>query len=1094
MPAMPNTIFFKSIRHRCLGFLSLFCLLFSLCANAQSITFSGKGFSTWTSCDLNKDGLPDMVLGMYQSVGGVEIVLGSRNLDRAASSKISFEEQSTAIACGDINGDGNPDVVVGSSFNSDGGYQQLRIMLGDGKGGLTVSKQIPMPGLLIVSLLLTDVNRDGKMDIIAVTGGGLIVMKQDQAGNFAATTVSLNIAIGSAVLGDFNGDGKVDLAIAELSTGNIRIYLGDGAGGFAAGNVYATGRQYMTSILATDINHDGKLDIVAAGYYGLFLLTGKGDGTFAPASTLLLTPVDGAILAADMNGDGIVDLVVSTHGQICILPGTGSGGFSSVVFVPLHGASPTPAAIGDFNGDGKPDLAYFSAGNAYSGSDLTVLPGDGSLKFPRQPVTKLAPAGATYGGPVAALLGNFEGAGKLGMLIIDGQGYGSYYRPDSQGEWGPETALSPVLKGYNRQNISGVGTTYALTSYFAAVGDFNNDGYADFATATSLGILIYQNHLHGDFQEVSQGQNLYIPLPGSPGPIVTGDFNGDGKLDLAVIISDKNSISIFLGRGDGSFGAAGQLTTGRQPTALLAADFDGDGQLDLAVTNGSDNTVTIFRNTGGGPFAATFAATANLPTGATPISLTAGDFNGDGKLDLAIGNMDGNSISLLLGTGTGNFSVGETIKPSYDVFDTPFHPISLVAGDFDGDGRTDLAVATYDRASIAIFPGRGDGTFRTANNVSISDYGSTKILAEDVLATGHAELIAVSGDAVRFIPRRISSLPPLSKRGGRDLTGAGNDSLWLWTARSAVPVFVSRDFVPYINTGSQINSTTDMIPLGFVDFAGNGRSQLAEMAINSPATNIGTVNRYQHTSPLLGNTLRDVNVAWHVQAVGDLDGDGFGDMVFRFTGQTSNPADTGVSYIWFTDGSAVNQVRKRGGAPLSWTLLGAVDLNGDGAADMVYISPSGDIRILMATTGRTCANLSAGSLPAGFAALSVGDFSGRGKGDILIRNSSSGAAALLSLDATGITLPPPTADPDDPNASCTPSNSIIPYVTKALPSTDPAWQFYATGDFNGDGYRDILWKNADGTLRLWKMNENLATPSIFANIGTAPEGFTVLLP
>ena len=243
--------------------------------------------------------------------------------------------------------------------------------------------------------------------------------------------------------------------------------------------------------------------------------------------------------------------------------------------------------------------------------------------------------------------------------------------------------------------------------------------------------------------------------------------------------------------------------------------------------------------------------------------------------------------------------------------------------------------------------------------------------------------------------------------------------------------------------------------------------------------------------------IRNVKRTWDVQAVGDLDGDGFGDLVWRYV--VSESPDTGVSYIWFTNGATdpnatalnptnVNQVRKRGGAPLTWKLLGAADINGDGAADMVYISPEGLIKVLMATLGRTCANLSAGSVPTGLTPLKFSNFSGDGRGDILYRNSVTGAVQLAKLNANGLNLPPYTGL-DTRDASCTASSLTVANTVVTLPTTTSTWQLYAVGDYDGNGITDIVWLQPNGQLTLWLMNPAGAAPTVIANAGTAP--FTV---
>jgi hypothetical protein len=349
----------------------------------------------------------------------------------------------------------------------------------------------------------------------------------------------------------------------------------------------------------------------------------------------------------------------------------------------------------------------------------------------------------------------------------------------------------------------------------------------------------------------------------------------------------------------------------------------------------------------------------------------------------------------------------------------------------------------------------------------------------------------------QWLDPTLVTLPPLSKRGGIDLDG-NNKSVLLVTSTAGVTQagrLTNNSFVwsstPILNPGQSFRT------LGAVDFAGTGKSDLAALQTASlNASGQGDARLYRNFDIAGGgSSLRLVKPTWDVQAVGDLDGDGFGDLVWRFQGQSPNIDDQGVSYIWFTDGNGVAQVRKRGGAPLTWKLLGAADLNGDNAADMIYVSPENAVRVLMATgtlaAPRTCANLSGGTIPAGATAIKLADFTGNRRGDILARNSTTGAITIISLSGVGLTLPAYTGAPDDPNASCTASSLSVTQTATYTFTSNPSWSIFATGDFDGDGIFDIVFIQPDPgrTLTMWKMGANGAQPTVF-NAGTAPANFS----
>jgi hypothetical protein len=168
--------------------------------------------------------------------------------------------------------------------------------------------------------------------------------------------------------------------------------------------------------------------------------------------------------------------------------------------------------------------------------------------------------------------------------------------------------------------------------------------------------------------------------------VAVGDFNGDGRLDLAVANGGDGTVSVLLAKGDGTFQHAQIFPTGDNPTSVAVGDFNGDGRLDLAVANAGDGTVSVLLGKGDG----TFQDAQNFPAGSYPYSVAVGDFNGDGLPDLVVA---GSTVRVLLGNGDGTFRPFPASHVSYAVSGSGSPANSVAVADFNGDGWLDAVIA-----------------------------------------------------------------------------------------------------------------------------------------------------------------------------------------------------------------------------------------------------------------------------------------------------------------------------------------------------------------------------------------------------------------
>jgi hypothetical protein len=615
-------------------------------------------------------------------------------------------------------------------------------------------------GTAPTSVAVGDFNGDGILDL-AVAGGYLngtvnVLMGQGDGTFQKAVSYPAGVDPVSVAVGDFNGDGKLDLAVANqrdlwANGGGVSVLLGKGDGTFYPAASFPAGEN-PRSVAVGDFNGDGHLDLAAAGYLyagpddyqdqTVRVLLGKGDGSFLPAVEYAAGTLPWSVAVGDFNGDGKPDLAVANElsANVSVLLGKGDGSFLPAVNYAAGNFFPTAVAVGDFNGDGKLDLVVAKEGNTTTNGSVSVLLGKGDGTF--LPAQSYAAGGL----PTAVAVGDFNGDGFPDLAVADqGDSFGN-----GQGV--------RVLLG------QGDGTFLPAQSYptgsapsSVAVGDFNGDGKPDLAVANhgesndnGAGVSVLLGKGDGSF-----GAAPSYAAGADPWSVAVGDFNGDGIPDLAVANYGYNgTVSVLLGKGDGSFLPAVNYTVGYHPLSVAVGDFNGDGIQDLAVANQGTSPfynggVSVLLGNGDG----TFQAAVNYPAGTWSVSVAVGDFNGDGKQDLAVANeVSPGTVSVLLGQGDGTFLPAQT-------YPTGSAPSSVAVGDFNGDGIPDLAVANPG-GKVSVLLGKGDGSFLPAVQYAA---GGGWLAVADFNGDGHLDLATGS---VLLLGNGDGTFQPAMSHGG----------------------------------------------------------------------------------------------------------------------------------------------------------------------------------------------------------------------------------------------------------------------------------------------------------------------------------------
>jgi hypothetical protein len=788
----------------------------------------------------------------------------------------------------------------------------------------------------------------------------------------------------SVTMADVNGDGTPDLVVANVcgsddcSGGGVSVLLGNGDGTFQTAVSYGSGGLFTAAVVVADVNGDGKSDLVVANQYAdntytigsISVLLGNGDGTFQAAISYGSGAWDAySVAVGDMNGDGKPDLVVANlcvdvncaNGTVAVLLGNGDGTFQTAVSYGSGGYNALSVAVGDLNGDGKLDVVVE---NIDAVSVLLGL-GNGTLESAVR-----YPSGGGNGIPASLALGDVNGDGKPDIVVTD-----------NAGDYGQDGEVG-VLLG------NGDGTFKAAVGYdsgggnavFVAVADVNGDGKPDLVVAnqclvgyldgycevqanSSVGVLL------GNGDGTFQSPMSYWSGGSSATSVAVSDVNGDGKPDLLVANQDEfdgsqgGSVSVLLGNGDGTFQSAPSYSSGALefeiPAAAAVGDFNGDGKQDVVVANGG---VGVLLGNGDG----TFQPALSYGSGGwddEDYSVAVGDVNGDGKLDIVVSNActaypcGNGSAGVLLGNGDGTFQTALTYESGGP--DT----YSVALADVNGDGKLDLVLENYcatnsncTNGTISVLLGNGDGTFQAAVNYGSGGGFPYSFAVGDVNGDGKLDLIVAN----------VCAVGPCVNP-----TDTGTVGVLLGNGDGTFQVAVS-----YGSGG------ISAISVSIGDINGDGKPDLVVVNTSCAGTNCPADG--SSVSVLLGN----------------------GDGTFQTATSTTTPPMFG--------------------GPGSYLTL--ADFNGDGKLDVAFAG--GDVLLLGNGDGTFQTPITLGAFGNGIA---VGDFNSDGKPDLAV--AGIGSVTILSNIAanfhyattTAVTSslnPAPAGQPVTFTASVTPAFNV----------------------------------------------------------------------
>jgi len=613
--------------------------------------------------DVDHDGDLDLAVGNNGEANRLYLNDGSGTF--GAGSDITADAHNTySVTLGDVDNDGDLDMVAGNLGEAN------RLYLNDGSGGFTGSDIVTADTHNTYFVVLGDVDGDGDLDLVAGNLGEVNrLYLNDGSGSFTGSDITADTHLTSSVtLGDVDGDGELDMVAGNYGEAN-RLYLNDGSGGFTGSDIVTADAHSTLAVALDDVDGDGDLDLVAGNDGPINrLYLNDGSGSFGAGSDITAdTHATYFVALGDLDGDGDLDMVAGNDGANRLYLNQSENSAFTNIFgtdVTADTYDTNSVALGDVDGDGDLDMV---AGNENQANRLYLNDGSGNFG-PGSDIT--ADAHNTQ----SVTLGDVDGDGDLDLVAGNVVQTNRLYLNDGSGTFGAGSDI----------------TADTHNTWTVALGDVDGDGDLDLVENVVMPPhKLYLNDGNGVFVAGSDiGTNEFNPA----NDMVLGDVDNDGDLDI--VTGNESSDLLYLNDGSGGFTSSyfghGGITT--QTVAL--GDVDGDGDLDIITGDGS-STNRLFLNNGTiDPFSGVSGSDITADAHQT-YSVILGDVDGDGDLDLVAGN-NGQANRLYLNNGTADPFNGVT---GSDITADAHNTQSVTLGDVDGDGDLDMVAGNYGTAN-----------------------------------------------------------------------------------------------------------------------------------------------------------------------------------------------------------------------------------------------------------------------------------------------------------------------------------------------------------------------------------------------------------